>query len=73
MKLLSSKKGMGNGGFKFINAIMALVTLAGGALPLLVQFKVIEKIPTYPSIIISILLIVAGIFLFIDTFMIRSY
>ncbi len=62
-----NKKGYG-GVPKWLNFIMALVVLAGGALPLLSQFGIIGEIPDVPLLIIQIITVVAGILLLIDGF-----
>lgn len=51
---------------KIVNFIMAIIVLAGGALPLLVQFGTIAAIPEIPAIILYILLCIAGILLLFD-------
>lgn len=63
--MMMNKKGYG-GVPKILNFIMALIVLAGGALPLLAQFSIIGEIPSIPLLIIQIITIIAGILLLID-------
>lgn len=56
----------GEGIPKAVNAIVALIVLAGGALPLLTKFGVIGEIPTIPTLVITIITVLAGILLLFD-------
>jgi hypothetical protein len=54
---------------KGLNFVFALIVLAGGVIPLLALFGIIGEIPSIPSIVISILIVLGGILLLLDGFM----